>query len=100
MSDIKDSIEDASDKLKAVAKAAASKLRDPEGDIRTEYQKEKTKEQTLEKSESAETITTTTTITPVAATTPVATTISKISRLTPSSIPQYKRILVPHDESE
>jgi nucleotide-binding universal stress UspA family protein len=104
MSDIKDSIEDASDKLKAAAKAAVSKVKDPERDIETEYQKEKMKEGTLEKSESAET--TTTTITPVTATTPVtttppvATTTTKISRLTPSSIPQYKRILVPHDESE
>jgi nucleotide-binding universal stress UspA family protein len=100
MSDIKDSIEDAGDKLKAAAKAAVSKVKDPERDIETEYQKEKMKEGTLEKLESGETTTTTTTITPVTATTPVTTTTTKISRLTPSSIPQYKRILVPHDESE
>jgi nucleotide-binding universal stress UspA family protein len=97
MSDIKDSIEDAGDKLKAAAKAAVSKVKDPERDIETEYQKERMKEETLEKSESAET---TTTITPVTATTPVVATTTKISRLTPSSIPQYKKILVPHDESE
>ena len=102
MSDIIESIEDASDKLKAAAKAAVSKVKDPERDIETEYQKEKMKEGTVEKLESAETTTstTTTTITPVTATTPVATTTTKISRLTPSSIPRYKRILVPHDESE
>ena len=99
MTDIKDSIEDASDKLKAAAKAAVSKVKDPERDIQTEYQKEKMKEETLEKLELAET-TTTTTITPVTATTPVAATSTKLSKLTLASIPQYKRILVPHDESE
>ena len=100
MTDIKDSIEDASDKLKAAAKAAVSKVKDPERDIQTEYQKEKLKEETLEKLELAETTTTTTTITPVTATTPVAATSTKLSKLTLASIPQYKRILVPHDESE
>jgi nucleotide-binding universal stress UspA family protein len=100
MTDIKDSIEDASDKLKAAAKAAVSKVKDPERDIQTEYQKEKMKEETLEKLELAETTTTTTTITPVTATTPVAATSTKLSKLTLASIPQYKRILVPHDESE
>jgi nucleotide-binding universal stress UspA family protein len=99
MTDIKDSIEDASDKLKAAAKAAVSKVKDPERDIQTEYQKEKLKEERLEKLELAET-TTTTTITPVTATTPVAATSTKLSKLTLASIPQYKRILVPHDESE
>ena len=98
MTDIKDSIEDASDKLKAAAKAAVSKVKDPERDIQTEYQKEKMKEETLEKLELAET-TTTTTITPVTSTTPVAATSTKLSKLTLASIPQYKRILVPHDES-
>src|SRR5215207_5629303 len=98
MSDILESIEDASDKLKAAAKAAVSKVKDPERDIQTEYQKEKMKEETLEKLELAET-TTTTTITPVTSTTPVAATSTKLSKLTLASIPQYKRILVPHDES-
>jgi hypothetical protein len=39
MSDIKYSIEDAGDKLKAAAKAAATKVKDSDIDIETEYQK-------------------------------------------------------------
>lgn len=79
MSDIKDSIKDAGDKMKAASKAAATKAKDPETDIDTEYQKEKIKEGTSEKSPADST---------------------KASKLIPSSIPQYKRILVPDDRSE
>jgi nucleotide-binding universal stress UspA family protein len=80
MSDIKDSIEDIGDKMKAASKAAASKVKDPEIDINAEYQKEKMKEEALESSSPAGSI--------------------KVSKLIPSSIPQYKRILVPDDRSE
>lgn len=79
MSDIKDSIKDAGDKMKAASKAAATKAKDPETDIDTEYQKEKIKEGISEKSPADST---------------------KASKLIPSSIPQYKRILVPDDRSE
>lgn len=86
MSGIKDSVEDIGDKLegigdkmKAASKAAATKAKDPETDIDTEYQKEKIKEGTSEKSPADST---------------------KASKLIPSSIPQYKRILVPDDRSE
>lgn len=81
MSGIKDSVEDIGDKIEgigdkmiAASKAAATKVKDPETDMDTEYQKEK-KEATSEKS-------------------------AKVSKLVPSSIPQYKRILVPDDGSE
>jgi hypothetical protein len=86
MSDIKDGIEDAGDKMKAASKAAASKVKDPDRDLETEYQKERMKEEALKKPESVETSTTVTT--------------TKVSRPTPSSIPQYKRILVPDNRSE
>jgi hypothetical protein len=79
MSGIKDSLEGLGDKMKAVSKAAATKAKDPESDIDTEYQKEKMKEGTSEKSPADST---------------------KVSKLIPSSIPQYKRILVPDDRSE
>lgn len=72
MSDIKDSVESIGDKMKAASKAAATKVKDPETDIETEYQKEKMKEKASEES----------------------------FRLIPSSIPQYKKILVPDDGSE
>ena len=72
MSDIKDSVESIGDKMKAASKAAATKVKDPETDIETEYQKEKMKEKATEES----------------------------FRLIPSSIPQYKKILVPDDGSE
>jgi nucleotide-binding universal stress UspA family protein len=75
MSGIKDSLEGLGDKMKAASKAAATKAKDPESDIDTEYQKEKMKEGTSEKSPA-------------------------VSKLIPSSIPQYKRILVPDDRSE
>ena len=75
MSGIKDGLEGLSDKMKAASKAAATKAKDPESDIDTEYQKEKMKEGTSEKSPA-------------------------MSKLIPSSIPQYKRILVPDDRSE
>jgi hypothetical protein len=78
MSDIKDSIEDIGDKMKAAYKAAATKVKDLETDINAEYQKEKMKEEALESS-SAD---------------------SKVYKLIPSSIPQYKRILVPDDRTE
>ena len=81
MSGIKDSVEDIGDKIEgigdkmiAASKAAATKVKDPETDMDTEYQKEK-KEATSEKS-------------------------AKVSKLVPSSIPRYKRILVPDDGSE
>jgi hypothetical protein len=76
MSNIKDGIEGIGDKMKAVSKAAATKVKDPEKDIDTEYQKEK---MVSEKSSADPT---------------------KASKLIPSSIPQYKRILVPDDNSE
>ena len=75
MSGIKDSLEGLGDKMKAGSKAAATKAKDPETDLDTEYQKEKMKEGTSEKSPA-------------------------MSKLIPSSIPQYKRILVPDDRSE
>jgi hypothetical protein len=37
-------VEDAADKMKAGAKAIANKARDPDRDLETEYQVEKTKE--------------------------------------------------------
>lgn len=46
MSGIKDSLEGLGDKMKAASKAAATKAKDPETDIDTEYQKEKIKEGT------------------------------------------------------
>ena len=76
MSNIKDGIEGIGDKMKAASKAAATKVKDPEKDIGTEYQKEK---MVSEKSSADPT---------------------KVSKLIPSSIPQYKRILVPDDNSE
>ena len=79
MSGIKDSLEGLGDKMKAASKAAATKAKDPESDIDTEYQKEKMKEETSEKS---------------------STDSTKVSKLIPSSIPRYKRILVPDDRSE
>jgi nucleotide-binding universal stress UspA family protein len=79
MSGIKDSVEGIGDKMKAASKAAATKAKDPETDLDTEYQKEKMKEETSEKSSTAST---------------------KVSKLVPSSIPRYKRILVPDDRSE
>jgi hypothetical protein len=79
MSNIKDGIEGIGDKMKAASKAAATKVKDPETDIDTEYQKEKMKEKVSEKSSADST---------------------KVSKLIPSSIPQYKRILVPDDNSE
>ncbi len=79
MSNIKDGIEGIGDKMKAASKAAATKVKDPETDVDTEYQKEKMKEKVSEKSSADST---------------------KVSKLIPSSIPQYKRILVPDDNSE
>ena len=78
--DIGDKIEEIGDKMKAASKAAATKVMDPETDIDTRYKKEKTKEEALEKSLSPD--------------------LTKLSKLVPSSIPQYKRILVPDDNSE
>jgi nucleotide-binding universal stress UspA family protein len=72
MSDIKEGIESIGDKMKAASKAVATKVKDPETDIETEYQKDKVKEKATEES----------------------------SRLIPTSIPQYKKILVPDDGSE
>jgi uncharacterized protein (DUF3084 family) len=84
MSEIKDGIEDAGKKLKASVKATASKVKDPDKDLKAEYVKEESKERSLEESQSAADSST-----------------AKLSKLTPpSSIPQYKRILVPDDSSE
>jgi nucleotide-binding universal stress UspA family protein len=82
MSEIKDGIEDAGKKLKASVKATASKVKDPDKDLEAEYVKEESKEKSLEESQSADSST------------------AKLSKLTPYSIPQYKRILVPDDGSE
>jgi nucleotide-binding universal stress UspA family protein len=72
MEEIKDGIEDAGKKLKASVEAAASKVKDPDKDLEVEYIK----------SQSADSSTV------------------KLSKLNPSSIPQYKKILVPDDSSE
>jgi nucleotide-binding universal stress UspA family protein len=82
MAEIKDGIEDTGKKLKASVKAAASKVKDPDKDLKAEYVKEESKEKSLEESQSAGSST------------------AKLSKLTPYSIPQYKRILVPDDSSE
>jgi len=83
MSEIKDGIEDAGKKLKASVKATASKVKDPDKDLKAEYVKEESKEKSLEESQSSADSST-----------------AKLSRLTPSYIPQYKKILVPDDSSE
>lgn len=75
MSDIKDGVEGIGDKMKAASKAAAAKVKDPGTDFDTEYQKERSSEKPSADS-------------------------TKISKLTPSSIPQYEKILVPDDHSE
>lgn len=82
MADIKDHIEDAGKKLKASVKATASKVKDPDKDLEVEYVKEESKEKSLEESQLADSSTV------------------KLSKLSPSSIPQYKKILVPDDSSE
>src|SRR5919108_4894027 len=84
MSEIKDGIEDAGKKLKASVKATASKVKDPNKDLKAEYVKEESKEKSLEELQSSSADSST----------------AKLSRLTPSSISQYKRILVPDDSSE
>jgi nucleotide-binding universal stress UspA family protein len=83
MAEIKDGIEDAGKKLKASVKATASKVKDPDKDLKAEYAKEESKEKSLGELQSSADSST-----------------AKLSRLTPSSIPQYKRILVPDDSSE
>jgi nucleotide-binding universal stress UspA family protein len=83
MAELKDGIEDAGKKLKASVKATASKVKDPDKDLEAEYVKEESKEKSLEESQSSADSST-----------------AKLSRLTPSYIPQYKRILVPDDSSE
>jgi hypothetical protein len=82
MAEIKDDIGDAGKKLKASVKAAASKVKDPDKDMKAEFVKEESKEKSLGESQSADRST------------------AKLSRLSPSSIPQYKKILVPDDSSE
>jgi nucleotide-binding universal stress UspA family protein len=83
MSEIKDGIEDAGKKLKASVEAAASRVKGPDKDLEAEYVKEESKEKSLEESQSS-----------------IDSLTAKLSKLTPSSIPQYKRILVPDDSSE
>jgi nucleotide-binding universal stress UspA family protein len=83
MTEIKDGIEDAGKKLKASVEAAASKVKGTDKDLEAEYVKEKSKEKSLEESQSSTDSST-----------------AKLSKLTPSSIPQYKKILVPDDSSE
>jgi nucleotide-binding universal stress UspA family protein len=82
MSEIKSNIEDVGDKIKAAAKAASTTAKDPDRDLETEYQKEKMKEKILDK--------------PLENTTSASTAF----KLSSSSIPQYKKILVPHDHSD
>src|SRR5919109_1140523 len=84
MSEIKDGIEDTGKKLKASVKATASKVKDPDKDLKAEYVKEESKEKSLEELQSSSADSST----------------AKLSRLTPFSIPRYKRILVPDDSSE
>jgi nucleotide-binding universal stress UspA family protein len=86
MSNIKNDVDDVADKVKAAAKAAANKVKDPDREFETEYQKEKMKQEDL-KTQSAES-------------TAASTSTTKVPRLNHSSIPQYKRILVPDDGSE
>jgi nucleotide-binding universal stress UspA family protein len=78
MAEIKDDIGDAGKKLKASVKAAASKVKDPDKDMKAEFVKEESKEKSLGESQSADRST------------------AKLSRLSP----QYKKILVPDDSSE
>jgi nucleotide-binding universal stress UspA family protein len=82
MSEVKDNMQDIGDKMKVAAKAAASTVKDPERDIEAEYQKEKMKEKISNK--------------PLENTTSTSTAF----RLSSSSIPRYKKILVPHDRSD
>jgi nucleotide-binding universal stress UspA family protein len=84
MAEIKDGIDDAGKKLKASVKATASKVKDPNRDLKAEYVKEESKEKSLGELQSSSADSSTATL----------------SRLTPSSISQYKRILVPDDSSE
>ena len=84
MAEVKDGIEDAGKKLKASVKATASKVKGPDKDLEAEYVKEESKEKSLEELQSSSADSST----------------AKLSRLTLSSIPQYKRILVPDDSSE
>lgn len=42
--EVREDVKDAKDKVKAGAKASFNKVRDPDRDLETEYQKEKTKE--------------------------------------------------------
>lgn len=82
MSEIKDNIQDVGDKIKAAAKAASTTFKDPDRDLETEYQKEKMKEKISDKSLENTTST------------------STAFKLSTSSIPQYKKILVPHNNSD
>jgi nucleotide-binding universal stress UspA family protein len=86
MSNIKDDVNDIADKVKAAAKGAANKVKDPDRDFETEYQKEKMKQEDLK--------------TQSAGSTAASTSTTKVLRLNHSSILQYKRILVPDDGSE
>jgi nucleotide-binding universal stress UspA family protein len=83
MAEVKDGIEDAGKKLKASVKATASKVKGPDKDLEAEYVKEESKEKSLGELQSSADSST-----------------AKLSRLTPFSIPRYKRILVPDDSSE
>ena len=71
MSEIKDGIEDAGKKLKASVKATASKVKDPNKDLKAEYVKEESKEKSLEELQLSSADSST----------------AKLSRLTLSSIP-------------
>lgn len=81
MGEIKNEIEDTGGKLKAAAEAAVNKVMDPDRDIESDYKNAQRKE-TLEEEPSSG-----------------GSSTARVSRLTPS-IPQYRRIMVPDDNSE
>jgi nucleotide-binding universal stress UspA family protein len=72
------------DKIKAAAKAVVSKVKDPEKDIESEYQKEKTLVYSHDDNDAS----------------PSPSSPSSAASITHDAIPQYKKLLVPHDGSE
>jgi nucleotide-binding universal stress UspA family protein len=79
MGEIKNEIVDTTNKLKDAAESAVSKVKNPDDDFKSEYE---TQGEPLDKFS------------------PRGSSTTNIPRLNPSSIPQYKRILVPDDNSE
>jgi nucleotide-binding universal stress UspA family protein len=79
MGEIKNEIVDTANKLKDAAESAVSKVKNPDDEFESEYE---TQGEPLEKFS------------------PRGSSTTNIPRLNPTSIPQYKRILVPDDNSE